>query len=272
MSNKLKVSCIQMDMDFGSSSENFVKAEKLIRQAAKGSPDVIVLPEMWNTGFFPEESVRDYFDKEGKNTKRLMGALAKELKINIVAGSVANIKGNESYNSSYIFDRQGNCIAEYDKTHLFSPMKEDKHFSKGNGVCKFELDNKSCGIIICYDIRFPELVRTMSVTGLDCLFVVAQWPKVRTKHLTALATARAIENQMFVCCCNSCGKAGKNVYAGHSLMIDPWGEVLAEADGTETVITAELDFGVIENIRNSINVFKDRRPELYGVCEKSKEV
>ena len=263
MSNKLKVSCIQMDMAFNSSSENFVKAEKLIREAAKSDPDVIVLPETWNTGFFPEEAIEDYCDKNGEKTKKVMGDLARELKINIVAGSVANVKEGKMYNTSYTFDRDGNCIAEYDKTHLFSPMKEDKHFAKGDHLCKFTLDGKSCGIIICYDIRFPELIRSMTVTGLDCLFVVSQWPLVRTAHLNALVKARAIENQMFVVCCNSCGKAGRNVNAGNSRIVDPWGEELVSTGETEDIITAELDFGVIENIRSTINVFADRRPELY---------
>ncbi len=265
MSNKLKVSCIQMDMAFGSSNENFVKAEKLIRDAAKNNPDVVVLPETWNTGFFPEESIENYCDRDGEKTKAVIGGLAKELNINIVAGSVANVKGGKVYNTSYIFDREGRCIGEYDKTHLFSPMKEDKHFQKGDRICKFTLDGKSCGIIICYDIRFPELIRSMTVTGLDCLFVVAQWPAVRVPHLNALVKARAIENQMFVCCCNSCGKAGKNMYGGNSRIVDPWGEELVTTGGTENIISAELDFGIIQNIRSTINVFADRRPELYNI-------
>ena len=192
-----------------------------------------------------------------------MGALAKELNINIVAGSVANVKNGQMYNTSYIFDRAGNCIGEYDKTHLFSPMKEDKRFAKGDHICKFTLDGKTCGIIICYDIRFPEIIRAMTVSGLDCLFVVSQWPAARVPHQNALVKARAIENQMFVVCCNSCGKAGRNVFGGHSRIVNPWGEELVSADASEEIISAELDFGIIENIRTTINVFADRRPDLY---------
>ncbi|MBQ6702313.1 MAG: carbon-nitrogen family hydrolase [Clostridia bacterium] len=263
MSDKLKVSCIQMDMAFGSSAENFVKAERLIREAAKANPDVIVLPETWNTGFFPEESIQDYCDRDGEKTKALLGSLASELKINIVGGSVANVKEGKMYNTAYIFDREGNCIGEYDKTHLFSPMKEDKRFAKGDHICKFKLDGKECGIIICYDIRFPEITRMMTVNGLDCMFVVSQWPAARVPHQNALVKARAIENQMFVVCCNSCGKAGRNVYGGNSRIVDPWGEEIVCAGETEEIIIGELDFGVIENIRTTINVFADRRPELY---------
>ncbi len=265
MSDIMKVSCIQMDMAFGSSGENVVKAEKLIRDAAKNNPDVIVLPETWNTGFFPEESIENYCDRDGEKTKRLIGGLAKEFNVNIVAGSVANIKNGKIYNTSYIFDRDGKCIAEYDKTHLFSPMNEHKHFQKGDHLCKFTLDGKSCGIIICYDIRFPELIRSMTVTGLDCLFVVSQWPASRVHHLNALVKARAIENQMFVVCCNSCGRAGKNVYAGNSRICDPWGVETVTAGDFEEIITGEIDYSVIENIRTTINVFADRRPELYNI-------
>lgn len=265
MSDKLKVSCIQMDMAFAESEANFAKAERLIREAAKASPDVIVLPETWNMGFSPSESRESRCDRDGEKTKRVIGGLAKELSVNIVAGSVANIKNGKIYNTSYVFDRQGECIAEYDKTHLFSPMKEDKHFEKGNGFCTFTLDGKKCGVIICYDIRFPELVRSMTVKGLDCLFVVSQWPLVRIAHLRALTKARAIENQMFVCGCNSCGKAGRNVFGGNSEIVDPWGEELVSAGEGEEIISAELDFGIIDNIRSTINVFADRRPSLYDI-------
>ena len=144
-------------------------------------------------------------------------------------------------------------------------MGEDKFFEKGKNICKFTLDGKSCGIIICYDIRFPELTRSMSVNGLDCLFIVCQWPSVRIPHLTTLVKARAIENQMFTVCCNSCGKAGDTIYGGSSLMVDPWGVELVSAGEKEEIIKAQLDFGIIENIRNNINVFKDRRVDLYDV-------
>lgn len=95
--------------------------------------------------------------------------------------------------------------------------------------------------------------------------MVSQWPDVRVKHLRALVTARAIENQMFVVCCNSCGTAGKTKYAGTSSMVDPWGETLALAGTEQEILTATLDFSVVEGIRSSINVFADRRPELYEV-------
>lgn len=260
----MRVSCIQMDMAFAAPQENFARAEALVRQAVQQErPDTVVLPETWNTGFFPRENLARYADEDGSQTKTLFSALAKELNVNIVAGSVANRKADGVYNTAFVFDRTGVCVAEYDKTHLFSPMDEDKFFQKGDHLCRFTLDGAQCGILICYDIRFPELTRTLTVEGLDILFLVSQWPRVRLPHLQLLTTARAVENQMFTVCCNSCGTAGETVYGGGSQLVDPWGTILARAEGTEQLLTADLDLGILDGIRNSIHVFRDRRPELY---------
>ena len=263
----MKVACIQMDMMFGNPDENFKKASMLVTQAAKEGAEIIVLPETWNTGFFPRENLEELADRNGKITKEVFGFLAHQLDVNIVAGSVANLKEDGVYNTCYVFNRRGECIAEYDKTHLFSPMEENKYFKKGSHVCTFNLDcDIRCGVIICYDVRFPELVRTMSVKGLDMLFMVSQWPLVRTEHLDALTKARAIENQAFVVCCNSAGTDGETVYGGNSSVHDPWGKVISHADGhKEQIIFADCDIKVLKGIRESINVFADRRPELYDV-------
>ena len=254
-----------MDMSRSVHKDSYIYAKELIRKTAEQSPDVIVLPETWNTGFLPKKEMEPLCDRDGCKTKKEIGGLAKELGINIVAGSVANIKNNKIYNTAYVFDRNGNCVGEYDKIHLFTPMGEHEHFEKGDNLCKFTLDGKACGVIICYDIRFPELTRTLTVNGLDYLFVPAQWPEARISHFETLSKARAIENQMFVIRCNSCGKSGGTVYGGSSAVIDPWGEVLASADKDAAIILADCDHTVIENIRNSINVFADRRPEMYNV-------
>lgn len=260
----MRVTCIQMDMAFCAPQENFLRAEALIRQAAASEqPDTVVLPETWNTGFFPREGLESYCDDNGAQTKRVFSALARELNLNIVAGSVANRKADGIYNTAYVFDRGGNCVAEYDKTHLFTPMQEDKFFRKGDHVCRFSLDGVQCGIIICYDLRFPELTRTLTVQGLDVLFIVSQWPGARLAHLQLLTAARAVENQMFTVCCNSCGTAGQTVYGGGSQIADPWGTILARAGSTERLLTSTLDFSIVEEIRNSIHVFRDRRPDLY---------
>ena len=259
----MKVTCLQMDMKLGCPDENFAKAEQMIRQAMSEQPDVLVLPETWNTGFFPKEELAALSDRDGQRVKAEIGALAKEYRVNIVAGSVSNLREGKVYNTAMVFDRTGHCIASYDKTHLFTPMGEDDYFTPGDHLCRFQLDGVQCGIIICYDVRFPELTRSLTVPGLDVLFVVSQWPKVRTFHLRTLTTARAIENQMFVVCCNSCGTAGETVYGGNSAIIDPWGELLAAAGEQEQQLTAQCALETLTQIRNTIPVFRDRRPALY---------
>ena len=261
----MKVSSIQMNMRLGDPDYNFNHAVELVRQAAQMKPDVITLPETWNVGFFPKEKLAELSDPDGARVKSVFGPLAKELGINIIAGSVANLKNEKIYNTAYIFDRKGSLVADYDKTHLFTPMGEDNYFENGSRVVQFELDGVRCGIVICYDIRFLELIRTLALKKIDVLFVVAQWPDKRILHWNTFNRARAIENQMFVVCTNSCGLAGETRYGGSSALIDPWGETITAAGTDEEIITGVLDMSIIEGIRESINVFRDRRPALYNV-------
>jgi len=261
----MRISLIQMNMALASPDENFAKAEALLRQAAKAGCDTAVLPETWNTGFFPHENLPDLADRDGERTTKTMSALAKELRINIVAGSVANVKNGRVYNTAYVFDREGNTVAEYDKTHLFSPMGEHNYFAKGEKTVSFTLDGLKCSVLICYDIRFPELTRTVTLNAdkLDVLFLVSEWPDVRIPQLHAIAKARAIENQMFVAVCNSAGRAGETVYGGSSVLFSPLGDTLVSAGTTEDTVSADCDPAVLTPIRQNINVFADRRPELY---------
>ena len=128
---RVKISCIQMNVRAGQPEENFSRAEALLKRAAKRNPDVILLPELWNTGFAPGKIDPALSDADGARTRALCGALAKEHTVNIVAGSVLTRKGGLLYNTAYVFDRAGACIAEYDKTHLFSPSGEDDSVCRG---------------------------------------------------------------------------------------------------------------------------------------------
>ena len=259
----MKIACLQMEMALGRPEENFAHAVQMVENAMEAEPDVLVLPETWNTGFFPREGLQQMCDRDSERVKAVFGDLAKAHRVNIVAGSVSNVRDGKVYNTAMVFDRQGNCVASYDKTHLFTPAGEDNYYVPGDHLCRFTLDGVSCGIIICYDVRFPELIRSLTVQGLDMLFVVSQWPDARISHLRSLTTARAIENQMFVCCCNSCGKADGTQYGGSSAVIDPWGETIALAGADEQILTAACDLTTVHKIRDSIPVFRDRRPDLY---------
>ena len=259
----MKICCIQMDVHLAEPEYNFRQAVRLLREAAQDRPDVLVLPETWNTGFFPREDLETCCDRSGERVAAEIGTLAKELGVNIVAGSIANVKDGRICNTAYVFDRCGRCIASYDKTHLFTPMGEHEFFTPGDRLCSFMLDGVRCGLIICYDIRFPELARSLALTGMDILFVVSQWPRERLCHLNCLSQARAIENQCFVALCNACGSAGNTHFGGDSAIIDPWGGILARADGSETTVSADCDLSVIPGMRSRTNVFRDRRPDLY---------
>jgi len=237
-------------------------------EAARKKPDVIVLPETWNIGFAPRSIDPAQADEDGARTKALCSGLAKELGINIVAGSVVTRKSGKLHNTAYVFSRAGECIAEYDKTHLFSPSGEDETFSAGDTLARFTLDGVPCAVMICYDIRFPELARSLALTGLDILFVVAEWPKTRRKQLDCMLRARAIENQCYAVLCNGCGEADGVRFGGGSAIVSPLGETLAIARGSERIIRAKLDLGVLGPMREALPVFKDRRPELYGaLCQ-----
>ena len=127
----MKISCIQMDMRLGEPDWNFARAEELVRAAARTEhPDVAVLPETWNTGFFPKD-LESCADRDGERTKAVFSALARELNINIVCGSVANKRTEGFFNTAYVFDRSGEVIAEYDKTHLFTPPGSTRRSSAG---------------------------------------------------------------------------------------------------------------------------------------------
>ena len=259
----MKVACLQMDVLPSRPDENFPHAAKLIADTMADAPDVIVLPESWDISFLPRNATPELYMESYDRAVREIGALAKKYNVNIVAGSVTSCRDGKLYNTCCVFDRQGALIASYDKIHLFSHVGEDKRYGAGNQLCCFTLDGIRCGAVICYDIRFPELVRTMCLDGMDILFVVCQWPKARTGLLQTLCSARAIENQMFVVCCNACGTAGDKVCGGSTSVFGPSGKALAEADDTEQIITADCDPEILKNLRESFPVFRDRRPDLY---------
>ncbi|MDD4311252.1 MAG: carbon-nitrogen family hydrolase, partial [Eubacteriales bacterium] len=156
----MKICCIQMNVRAAQPEFNFSRVKLLIAAAASADtekPDVILLPELWNTGFAPGKIDPGLADEDGARTKALCGGLAKEYGINIVAGSVLCRKAEALYNTAFVFNRAGDCIAEYDKTHPFSPSGEGVAYQAGDQIVTFPLDGVMCGIMICYDLRFPEL-------------------------------------------------------------------------------------------------------------------
>lgn len=260
----MKITLVQMPIALGKPEENFRAAGEWIQKASKDLPDVVVLPEMWNTGY-SLGNIQEIADRSGSRVREEIAPLARECRCNLVAGSVANLDDAKVYNSMYVFDRQGEEQARYDKMHLFQLMDEHLYLAGGEGVATFTLDGHLCGGVICYDIRFPELIRTLALQGVKILFVVAEWPYPRLSHWRHLLISRAIENQMFVVACNRVGTEGKTTFFGHSMVIDPWGEVVGELQEEEGLLSVEIDPLQVEEIRKKIPVFADRRPELYSL-------
>lgn len=260
--SKLKVAVIQMDAALGEPVVNLLKMERLVHKAASLACDIVVLPETWNTGYFP----RDIFEQarlSGKTALEKMNKLAEELQIYLVGGSISEIVNGQLVNNAKVFNRQGLEIASYQKIHLFSPGEENKFYTEGNQVVTFSIEGHKCSVIICYDLRFPELVRRLALNGVEILFVPAEWPHPRLDHWRTLLKARAIENQIFVIGCNGVGLGNEVKFCGHSCVLNPWGEILKEADETETIILADLNMNEINEVRKRIPVFVDRRYSNY---------
>ncbi len=259
----MRIALLQIEVVLGDASANRQKVEKLVKQASETGVDTIVLPETWNLGFFPRENLLDLAEWQGGESRKLLSWLAAKYRVNLIGGSIITRKQDGIYNTAYVMDRSGAQVAEYDKIHCFSPSQEHMYFQHGSRICTFQLDGVTAGLIICYDLRFCELVRTAALQGVQILFVPAQWPDPRLEHWQVLNRARAIENQIYVACVNGCGRADQLQFCGHSMLIDPFGEVLVECSRQEEIAYGQADFDKITDIRNNINVFRDRRPELY---------
>lgn len=259
---KLKIAILQMDIVYGHPETNYLKSEKMIEEASKNNPDVIVLPELWTTGY-DLANLNQIADKNADKTINFLKCLAKKYDVSFVGGSVANQTDSGVENTLLVIDNNEQVIHKYSKLHLFKLMDEHLYLTSGQSKGLFTLFGHQFAGLICYDIRFPEWVRAHTSRGAEALFVVAEWPMVRLAHWRALLIARAIENQCYVIGCNRCGDDPNNHFAGHSLIIDPLGEIVVEGTETESVLVAEIDLNNTEAVRSMIPVFTDRRPEFY---------
>ncbi len=227
-------------------------------------PDLLVLPEMWTTAYTLPE-LDQVADREGEPTTSFLRELAHTYGVNIIGGSIANRKGGKFYNTAVVVDRSGTVVYQYDKIHLV-PMLNEHHYLEGGKekVEVFELDGVKMGLIICYDLRFPELARKLALEGAQVLHIVAEWPAARREHWKALQVARAIENQMYVLSCNRIGAYDDVEFAGTSMIIDPWGDVVAAGskENEETII-ADVSFSEVPRVRKEVPIFKSRVPDLY---------
>lgn len=251
-----------MDIAFGDPDKNYQHAEKLIEIAMKENPDILVLPELWTTGY-DLTRLDNIADINAKKTIDFLKTAAKKYQVHFVGGSVANRGEQGVKNTLLIINNEGKLIQKYSKLHLFKLMDEHLYLEAGEEKGIFEFDNRAFSGVICYDIRFPEWIRAHTASGAEAIFVVAEWPAPRLSHWRSLLIARAIENQCFVIACNRSGSDPNNEFAGHSMIIDPWGEIIAEAGPKEEIISAEIMLDLVKDIRKQIPIFEDRRPDLY---------
>ncbi len=258
------IAMLQMDIAVGDPDANYAKLAGMLEQAmaAPDKPDVILCPEMWNTGYALDRIDR-LADENAARTKAFVSGFCRKHHVNVIAGSIAEKTGGAVRNTVYVFDREGNVTADYSKIHLFRLMDEEKYLTSGSRVGDAVIDGVPAGVMICYDIRFPELARKLALNGAKILFVPAEWPHPRLHHWRTLLMSRAIENQMFVAACNRVGTSGTTEFFGHSMLIDPWGEVIVEGGEREQLLTASVDLATVDQVRRTIPVFKDRRPSLY---------
>ncbi|BBM21329.1 carbon-nitrogen hydrolase family protein [Lactiplantibacillus plantarum] len=258
----MRVALAQLDIQFGDPDANYQQVEVAIQRAAEQTVDVIVLPEMWNTGYALTR-LNVVADDDGQRTRQLLSKLARQFRVNIVGGSVAVARDGHYYNEMLVIDRHGQLVSQYDKVHRFGLMAEDRYITAGATENVFELDDVAAMGVICYDIRFPEWLRKQAAQGPRVIFVSAEWPTQRQMQWRLLLQARAIENQAFVVAVNRVGGDPDNQFGGQSLVIDPLGDLLAIGGAHPQLITATLDLAQVERVRGQIPVFEDRRPELY---------
>jgi len=258
----VRLALIQTTLEYANPQSNIARLRGLIAQAVAGQADILVLPEMWNTSYALSQ-LADLADREGQPAASAIAQLAAKYRVNIVAGSVSDCRQGSFFNTAYVFDRQGRQVACYNKAHLFGLMKEDQYLTPGQERVTFELEGISCGIIICYDLRFPELSRALALDGAELLFVPAQWPKPRLHPWRTLLQARALENQLFVAAVNRVGTEGQASFFGHSMVVSPLGEIISEGSEEEEILYADIDLEEIIQVRARMNCLGDRNPTVY---------
>ena len=242
----MKISIAQFKSTLGAVDENFATAARLIESAR--ASDVILLPELWSTGYYPTP-VEDFADGDGRRTTDFICAAAEKFSVNIIGGSVIVESGSKIFNRCLVANRRGQVVATYDKAHLFSFAHEGDVFSAGDAVATVELDGVRCGLAICYDLRFPEFIRKLAVAGAEIIFIPAAWSIKRLTPRRILTKARAIENQVFVVFANS---------AGFSEVVNPLGEVVAESGRGEEILTATIDLHERAAALATMNLLADR--------------
>ena len=253
----MRVTSIQVEMKDRSKEENLANVLNLMDRA--GSCDLILLPEIWPCGFFR-------FDRYRAESEPLdgliMSALKKravDLKCHVMTGSIVERDGRDLFNTTLLLNSEGEIIARYRKVHLFGYQSGEKELLKGGDeVVVAPTPWGPAGLSICYDLRFPEFYRKMVDAGAAIFLVASAWPHARLETWTLFNRARAIENLAYVFSCNCAGANKGQQYAGHSMIVDPMGNIIAEGGDGECFVSAEIDPNLVDSVRKEFPALKDR--------------
>lgn len=267
MVNVARVAAVQMDIALGDRDANRAHALEMTRRALDEGAKLVVTPEMWLTGYALPEFDTLAEDAAGV-TVQVFSALAKEYAAHILIG-IPERKDGKFFNAAIVLDPSGQVAAHYRKIHLFGLMAEHWYLAEGERPVTVDILGQPTGLAICYDLRFPELFRGYALSGTRIFLVPAEWPNPRLSHWRTLLVARAIENQSFVIAANRVGRDANNTFFGHSMIVDPWGEILAEGGEAEEIVSVEIDLDAVTEIRSRIPVFQDRRPAAYAAMPES---
>src|SRR5215467_2317751 len=262
----MKIAVAQISCSLGDPEANLRKARDLSRRAREAGAELIVFPEMTDTGY-SMPVIQKYASHWKTGFVPGLQKIATQLSIAIVSG-VSERDGSSIYNSQVLIDAKGGIAAKYRKTHLYAvaPVEEQTCFVPGDGFASFELGGLKFGFSICYDLRFPELYRKLvTEKNVDGFVISSAWPFPRVEHWRVLAQARAIENQSYVIASNRVGKDAELWFCGSSAIIDPRGVVVAAASADrEELIDTDLSQDLLRSVRQRVQSLGHRRRDLYN--------
>jgi predicted amidohydrolase len=253
----MRVASIQLEIKDRPKAETLAHVLSLLDRS-RGN-DLILLPELWPSGYYSFTRYLDEGEPVDGPTVEALRLKARELDAYLYAGSLVERDRDRSFNTSLLIDPGGAIIARYRKMHLFGYQSEEgRLLSRGEEVVVVPTPWGRAGLSICYDLRFPELYRRMIDQGAEIFLVAAAWPAARIEPWILLGRARALENQAFLFACNGAGTNGGVEIGGHSLLVDPLGTVLAEGDGREAILSCEVDPGMVARVRTGFPALRDR--------------
>jgi predicted amidohydrolase len=263
----MKIAAAQISCALGDFNANLRKIRDFAVLAKKSGDELIIFPEMVDTGY-SMPVIQKHAKKWSEGAVLELQKIAKEISIAIVAG-ISDRDRASIFNSQVLVDAQGEVVAKYRKTHLVTaaPLDERVCLSPGNEFVSCKVGKFTVGLSICYDLRFPEMARTLVVERRANVIVNSSaWPVVRAEHLRILALARAVENQTYFIIANRVGTDDGVTFCGSSVIVDPSGAILAAASpDREELIAAEISEQLIAEVRSRVAVFAHRRADLYNI-------